>query len=467
MNKSFYTFTNFFLALTTVSGLFTEIVNLLLGRDIFYLKSYISWYSLVNFVFLVSSLLVLKYYYRKNYRVAFWTGTVYAIVSFCFACLIFYQMFWIVKGLEKYNAAGLFLTVASSIPYAASLIFSYAGKRPWLKAAGILAAVAGVIMLIVIICFFNTKDAGLTADLEKTARLVSMAGAFMPFLILINFRNESMPTESDAADKASFSDAALGMLAIASFVCTVFLGIMLGTQAYGFNRVSWKEKTIAQPFEARSYAGKAGDTLQYRLLKPLDFDPENNYPLVVCLPYSCADDNIRQISTSPPALWLSEPENRKKYPAFLFVPRCPKGTGWGGVPGNPSVDSLALDAIEAVMKEPGIDKKRVYVSGVSRGGYGSWHFIGTRPDLFAAAVPVCGGDNPALGKNMVHVAVWAFHGAKDRNVPVGGSRDIIAAMKKSGGKPKYTEYPEGGHNIWEDVQKTPGLLDWLFAQKQD
>jgi predicted peptidase len=67
---------------------------------------------------------------------------------------------------------------------------------------------------------------------------------------------------------------------------------------------------------------------------------------------------------------------------------------------------------------------------------------------------------------MVHVSVWAFHGAKDRNVPVSGSRDIIAEMKKSGGKPKYTEYPEGGHNIWEDVRKTPGLLDWLFAQKQ-
>jgi predicted peptidase len=100
------------------------------------------------------------------------------------------------------------------------------------------------------------------------------------------------------------------------------------------------------------------------------------------------------------------------------------------------------------------------------GGYGTWHFIGTRPDLFAAAIPVCGKGDPALVRKMINVHIWAFHGRHDRNVPVSGSRDMIEAFKRTGGNPKYTEFPNKAHNIWEEVISTPGLLDWLFAQQQ-
>lgn len=204
----------------------------------------------------------------------------------------------------------------------------------------------------------------------------------------------------------------------------------------------------------------------YRIMKPLNYNSQKRYPLIVGLPYTCADDNERKIAVCDPAQWLSEEKNRARYPAFTFVPRCPKGAGWGGVPNNPSVEKLALEAITALIKQPVIDKKTVYVTGISRGGYGSWHFIGTRPDLFAAAIPICGGDDPLLGKNMVDVAVWAFHGAKDRNVPVAGSRDLIASIQKAGGHPRYTEFSDREHGIWDLVKTTPGLLDWLFAQKQ-
>ena len=118
------------------------------------------------------------------------------------------------------------------------------------------------------------------------------------------------------------------------------------------------------------------------------------------------------------------------------------------------------------LTDPGIDAKRRYVTGISRGGYGAWQFICTRPDMFAAAIPVSAGGDPKLASKAVDVAIWAFHGVKDRNVPVSGSRDMIAAIKKAGGHPKYTEYPDEGHNIWDQVSKTPGLWDWLFAQKR-
>ncbi|MBA4055232.1 MAG: peptidase, partial [Marivirga sp.] len=111
--------------------------------------------------------------------------------------------------------------------------------------------------------------------------------------------------------------------------------------------------------------------------------------------------------------------------------------------------------------------KRRYVTGISRGGYGSWHFICTRPDMFAAAIPVCGGGDPSRASNIVDVSVWAFHGAKDKNVPVDGSRHMIEAIKKAGGSPQYTEYENEAHNIWHRVSETPGLWDWLFEQQRD
>jgi predicted peptidase len=180
--------------------------------------------------------------------------------------------------------------------------------------------------------------------------------------------------------------------------------------------------------------------------------------MVVSLPYGGYEASAAEA--------LSTDVNRKQYPAFIFVPYCPDGEGWGGIPGYPSLDSLVYETINA-LADPAIDVKRRYVTGLSRGAYGTWQFICTRPDMFAAAMPVSGAGDPKLAPKAVHVAVWAFHGAKDKNVPVSGSRDMIAAIKKAGGHPEYTEFPDEAHNIWDRVSKTPGLWDWLFAQKRE
>ena len=122
-----------------------------------------------------------------------------------------------------------------------------------------------------------------------------------------------------------------------------------------------------------------------------------------------------------------------------------------------------MDTLE---EEFNIDEKRRYVMGISLGGYGTWHLIGSRPEKFAAAIPICGGGDPDMANNMINVPIWAFHGDKDRNVPVHLTRDVISAVRAAGGSPKYTEY-SAGHDIWNRVYNTPGLLDWLFAQKKD
>ncbi len=249
-------------------------------------------------------------------------------------------------------------------------------------------------------------------------------------------------------------------------LCSLVLSIQLMGENYAQTHISARENALAQPFQEGSYISPQGDTLQYRLLKPIAYDPKKRYPLVVALPYTCWSDNTRQIEACPIAKWLATNENRRKYPAFVFVPRCPPHTGWGGVANTPSVASLAIEAIVSLDQSFSIDPKRRYISGVSRGGYGSWHMISEHPELFAAAIPVCGEGNPDQAQGMSSVSIWAFHGARDMNVPVSGSRNMVSALRKAGGSPRYTEYPDAAHNIWEEVIKTPGLLNWLFAQKQ-
>jgi hypothetical protein len=126
-------------------------------------------------------------------------------------------------------------------------------------------------------------------------------------------------------------------------------------------------------------------------MKPLNYDFRKNYPLIVGLAYTCADDNERQIAGCGPAQWLSEEKNRARYPAFIFVSRCPKGTGWGGVPNNPSIENLALEAITALIKQSRIDKKN---------GVCYWYFkrrIWILAFHWHPPLPFCGGNTDLWG----------------------------------------------------------------------
>ena len=241
-----------------------------------------------------------------------------------------------------------------------------------------------------------------------------------------------------------------------------------------------KAPITAQLFEARNYVSILGDTIPYRLLKPLNYDSTKKYPLVLCLSGSGGrgTDNVMQIAGCWPAQVLSRQENRKKYPCFLFVPQCPPGADWGGsfsekqkekwiqagYPLRPSIESFVFAIISLLEKEFSIDPDRRYVTGQSMGGYGSWHYILTYQQMFAAAIPICGGADPDLGQMMIDTPIWAFHGQKDDIAPVDLSREMIKAIKEAGGNPRYTEFPDANHFSWPLAYDTPGLLDWLFEQ---
>ena len=99
------------------------------------------------------------------------------------------------------------------------------------------------------------------------------------------------------------------------------------------------------------------------------------------------------------------------------------------------------------------------------GGYGTWHYILRHPDLFAAAVPICGGGDPSQADRIMHIPIWTFHGDQDSAVPVQLSRDMIDSLTQAGGHPKYIEFKDIGHICWPLAYDTPGLIEWMFSQK--
>lgn len=222
-----------------------------------------------------------------------------------------------------------------------------------------------------------------------------------------------------------------------------------------------------------------GKSLPYRLLKPDGTEQGKKYPLVVIL-HGAGErgiDNTKQLvwfwNDKKPSV-MTRPEVAKEK-AFVIVPQCPDGkqfveVPWGkGSYTSPEVSEplkLTLALVDSFVKEQPIDADRVYVVGMSMGGYGALDAVQRRPELFAACVSICGAGDLSKAKEIAHVPVWTFHGADDGVVPVSGSREMVEALKKAGAAPKYTEYPKAGHNSWSPAFEDKEFWNWIFAQKR-
>ena len=136
------------------------------------------------------------------------------------------------------------------------------------------------------------------------------------------------------------------------------------------------------------------------------------------------------------------------------------------VPGPGQGVSLALEVIDAVRHDFAIDDDRIYVTGQSMGGAGTWNMIASRAGFFAAAVPCCGATSKDDGTGSIATPLWNFHGDSDQTVPVALSRDRIAARRKAGGRPLSTEYAGVDHNVWQWAYTEPALVSWIFSQRR-
>lgn len=468
MNKESYLFANFFLGLSVAGGVLQAIIHFLIGSHIYTQASSASWYLVMNLVSLIGFLFYLHYFRHKQYRLAFSTGLLAILANVVLAGIV-YAIMLLFKEFERYHPLAALASLGTSLAYSLTLIFSKAGQRFWLKIAGIWGAILALILLVFFLLARSSPETLPRETLAKISQWTSITSLLLPVLYILNFRDEikalGSPKKTNLTNQ--FSENFLGLLGVLALGATLFFGFKIALQGYEATHVSASVQVLAKQFEARTYVNPQGEKLSYRLLRPLNYDAAQRYPLVVCLHGGAGygTDNMRQIEGID--RMLASDSIRKKHPAFLFVPQIQFGTSWGGVPGLIAQDSLVFEALAALEKEFSIDPKRRYVMGHSLGGFGSWYFIGTRPELFAAAMPFSGKGDPALAKNMTSVAVWAFHGALDRNVPVSGCRDMIVAIKKAGGTPRYSEFPEAGHGIWDEVEGTPGVMDWLFAQKRN
>lgn len=234
-------------------------------------------------------------------------------------------------------------------------------------------------------------------------------------------------------------------------------------------------------FQAKSIKYSGGkykdETFEYRLLAPEKLTPGKRYPLVVFL-HGAGErgtDNDLQLLYLPKS--MASEDMRKKFSCYLLAPQCRKETQWVDVPwGDKKSTPMAKEAtdqlktvmqmIDLTLKENPIDTQRVYLTGLSMGGYGAWELAARQPKRFAALAPICGGGDE-LQASKLTMPIWAFHGDKDGAVPVQRSQTMVATIREAGNKSvKYTELPGVGHNSWNTAYAAKsGLLEWMFEQK--
>ncbi|OPZ83411.1 MAG: esterase [bacterium ADurb.Bin429] len=147
-----------------------------------------------------------------------------------------------------------------------------------------------------------------------------------------------------------------------------------------------------------------------------------------------------------------------EYAGIVVIPQCPPREYW---------EPEALDALLAhLLNSEAVDEDRVYLTGFSMGGYGTWYTAAAYPHRFAAIAPICGGGNPADAVALKAMPTWAFHGAKDDVVPVEETLEMVAALRALGGEPRVTIYPGGTHGVWDETWKNPELYAWFLEHRR-
>ena len=223
------------------------------------------------------------------------------------------------------------------------------------------------------------------------------------------------------------------------------------------------------------------DTLPYRLLLPENYDAKKKYPLVIFLHGSGERGNDNQKQLVHGATLFLRDSIRKKYPTIVVFPQCSENSYWSNVnivtdaqtgsrafnyqtDKEPTVAmGLLLKLVDDLQRKYSIQKKKIYVSGLSMGGMGAFELVRRKPNLFAAAMPICGGANIATASKLTKTNWWIFHGEKDDVVNPQYSKDMAAAISKEGGNAKLTIYPNANHNSWDSAFAEPNFMQWMFS----
>lgn len=196
--------------------------------------------------------------------------------------------------------------------------------------------------------------------------------------------------------------------------------------------------------------------MQYLIAIPQEEPAAEGWPLMLFLHGlgECGNDINRVKKHGPPKLI----ENGKRFPFVVVSPQCPRGSRW---------EAWRLSVLlDEVINKNDIDEERVYITGLSMGGFGTWDLAAYSPERFAAIAPICGGGNTLDGKLLINLPAWVFHGAEDKVVPASFSESMVTAIRRAGGGPKITIYPHAGHDSWTETYENPELYEWLLKKKR-
>ncbi len=222
------------------------------------------------------------------------------------------------------------------------------------------------------------------------------------------------------------------------------------------------------------------DTMPYRLLLPENYNPSTKYPVIFFLHGSGERGNNNEAQLIHGGDFFLVDSLRKNYPAFVVFPQCSANGTWANAKdgkdasgnyqriflagGEPTKDmQMVQRLVKTILQHYPVNKKQVYIGGLSLGGMGTFEIVARNPKLFAAAFPICGGANVAIAPKLKHVRWWVFHGAKDNAVLPEYSKNMVAAMKELYIPVQFTLYPEAKHNSWDNVFQEPGLFAWMFS----
>jgi predicted peptidase len=212
--------------------------------------------------------------------------------------------------------------------------------------------------------------------------------------------------------------------------------------------------------------GTHEETVHYLLFVPRRYDADGTkWPLLLFLHGlgECGNDELERVKVhGPPKLVEARPD----FPFVVVSPQCPpQPGGMKDVPTAWKADQL-IQLVDHVVANLRIDRSRVYVTGLSMGGYGTWRLVAAHPDRFAAAAPICGGGEPqTMSAELRRVPIWAFHGARDAVVPLSESQEMVDAVCDAGGCVRFTVYPDAEHDSWTRTYNNDEIYDWLLSHR--
>jgi predicted peptidase len=229
-----------------------------------------------------------------------------------------------------------------------------------------------------------------------------------------------------------------------------------------YARIEVAEETstsTGKGFIGKVYRSPGGQEAKYCVFVPHSYDGTSPMPTILFLHgagYMGKDGRKQLTGALANAIKLREEE----FPFLTIFPQAQEG-GWraGSADGR-----LAMAILDEVSRDYRVDPARVYLTGLSMGGEGTWSLAAAHPDRWAAIVPICGGGDPAIAPKIMHIPCWCFHGDADRPDL---SQVMVKALHEAGGRPLYHEYPGVGHNCWDLTYAMPDLYQWMLGQRRD